>query len=168
MSSEEFVKVAYADPPYVGQAKKHYGSEEVDYKNLIIQLETYDAWALSCSSPSLKMLLSLCTAQVRIAAWVKPFCIFKPNVDPAYAWEPIIFIPTGRKSRSRATVRDWLSANITLKKGLVGVKPREFSFWLFRLLGMEPEDEFTDLFPGSGAVSEHFATWRLTNRGNVK
>lgn len=26
------MRIAYADPPYIGQAKKHYGSEEVDHQ----------------------------------------------------------------------------------------------------------------------------------------
>lgn len=154
------MKIAYADPPYIGQAKKHYGAEEVDHKELIKQLEGYDAWALSCSSPSLRILLPLCPDRARVGAWVKPFCSFKPNVEPAYAWEPIIYIPTGRKSRARETTRDWVSVSITLKKGLAGVKPVEFSFWLFRLLGITPEDEFFDLFPGSGAVTQHWLSWR--------
>lgn len=154
------MRIAYADPPYIGQARKHYNSEEVDHKKLILELEAYDAWALSCSSPSLRILLPLCPPRARVAAWVKPFCSFKPNVDPAYAWEPVIFIPTGRKSRARGTARDWVKANITLQKGLPGAKPPDFSFWLFRLLQMEPDDDFFDLFPGTGAVKKHWRAWR--------
>ena len=25
------MKVAYADPPYIGQAKRHYGEDEIDH-----------------------------------------------------------------------------------------------------------------------------------------
>ena len=155
------MKVAYADPPYLGQAKKHYDSEEVDHLALIEDLETgYDAWALSCSSPSLPLLLPMCPEGVRIGAWVKPFAVFKPNVNPAYAWEPVIF-KTGRKrTRQQPTERDWVSCNITLKKGLVGAKPEGFCLWLFNLLNMEPEDEFHDLFPGTGIVAECWNTYR--------
>jgi len=150
------MKIAYADPPYVGQAKRHYNEEEIDHVQLIGRLvhNFPDGWALSCSSSSLQYLLSLCPDNVRVAAWVKPFASFKPNVNPAYAWEPVIF-RGGRKKRSREemTVRDWVAASITLKKGLVGVKPRVFSLWLFDLLGLEEGDEFVDLYPGSGAVT---------------
>jgi site-specific DNA-adenine methylase len=40
---------AYADPPYVGQAKRHYNSEEVDHVALIQMLvsDFPDGWALS-------------------------------------------------------------------------------------------------------------------------
>ena len=148
------MRVAYADPPYVGQAKKHYKSEEVDHVALIAQLGEYDGWALSASSPSLRYLLPMCPENVRVAAWVKPFCSFKPNVNPAYAWEPVIFVPARSGRRDIPTVRDWVSTNITLKKGLAGAKPVAFCNWLFTLLGMEGGDEFIDMFPGTGIVTE--------------
>lgn len=152
-------KVAYADPPYIGQAKKHYGKEEsyggeVDHVALVASLQQYDGWALSASSPSLQYILSICPPTVRVGAWVKPFCSFKPNVNPAYAWEPVIFVPARKRGRDKPTIRDFVSANITLKKGLSGAKPPAFSAWIYDLLQMEPEDEFIDLFPGTGAVSQ--------------
>jgi len=152
--------IAYADPPYIGQAWKHYKSEEVDHKELIKQLQEYDGWALSCSSPSLKILLPLCPDNVRIGAWIKPFCIFKVGVNPAYAWEPVIFVPARGHTRYENTVRDWVSVNITLRKGLVGVKPKEFSFWLFSILGAWSCDRFHDLFPGTGAVTTAWKEWK--------
>src|SRR5205823_3197858 len=87
------IRVAYADPPYPGQAKKHYGSEEVCHRELITRLtdEYPDGWALSTSSPSLTALLPLCPPGCRVGAWVKPFCVYKPGVNPAYAWEPVIW-----------------------------------------------------------------------------
>ena len=153
-------KIIYADPPYIGQAKKHYNSAEVDHKKLIQQLEEYDGWALSLSSPSLKYILSLCPDDARVGAWVKPFCSFKKNVNPAYAWEPVIFKPARARGREKLTARDWVSVNITIKKGLSGVKPEAFSFWLFEILGAEPTDEFIDMFPGSGAVSTAWDKWK--------
>ena len=154
------MRLAYADPPYIGQAKKHYGSEEVDHNRLIRELCHYDGWALSCSSPSLRMLLTLTPAAVRIGAWVKPFCSFKPGVNPAYAWEPVLFVSARSGQRDRPTVRDWVSVNITLKKGLSGAKPEMFSRWLFDVLGADPSDEFYDIFPGTGAVTSAWEAWR--------
>ena len=161
------MKFAYADPPYIGMAKKHYGKEasyagEVDHKILIEEMwcQYPDGWALSASTPSLKIILPLCPSEVRIGAWVKPFAIFKPNVNPAYAWEPVIFCGGRKRPRTEPTVRDWTSCNITLKRGLVGSKPEGFCFWLFDLLGMQPEDEFVDLFPGTGGVTLAWEKWR--------
>jgi len=153
------MKVAYADPPYIGQAKRYPEKQEVDHKELMYQLEAFDGWALSASSPSLKIILPICSDKVRVAAWVKPFCIFKPNVNPAYAWEPILFVPARDGDRTKPTIRDWVSANITLKKGVVGAKPTKFCYWLFDLLGLEPEDEFYDLFPGTGIVTKCWSSW---------
>jgi len=152
-------QIIYADPPYIGQAKKHYNSEEVDHRELIAHLEAYDGWALSLSSPTLQEILAMCPNNVRVGAWVKPFCSFKPNVNPAYAWEPVIFKPARARGRDKLTARDWVTTNITLKKGLSGVKPDAFSFWLFEILGAEPTDEFIDMFPGSGAVSRAWDKW---------
>ncbi len=158
------MRIAYADPPYLGQAKRYPEKREVDHVALIKQLGEYDAWALSCSSPSLQYLLSICPDKVRVAAWVKPFCIFKPNVNPAYAWEPVIFNGARKRDRKVPTVRDWVSANITLQKGLVGAKPPEFCGWLFELLGMNSKDAFDDLFPGTGIVTSSWELWRENQR----
>ena len=91
------MKIAYADPPYIGKAKKFYGDQpdyagEVDHKKLINRLvdEFPDGWALSLSSPSLQEILSYCPRDVRVSPWCKSFAVFKPFVNPAYAWEPVI------------------------------------------------------------------------------
>lgn len=149
------MRFAYADPPYVGQAKKLYGCDEVDHPALIERLvcEYPDGWVLSASSPSLRLILPLCPDDVRVMAWVKPFCIFKPGVNPAYAWEPVTVRGGRKRTRQQPTVRDWVSANVTLKRGLVGAKPEAFSLWLFDVLNAEPGDILDDLFPGTRAVS---------------
>lgn len=158
----ERIIVAYADPPYVGQAKKHYGREEVDHEKLIEKLvyDFPDGWALSCSSPSLRQILPLCPGDVRVMVWAKPFCIFKPNVNPAYAWEPVIVRGGRKRTRKQKTIRDWVSEVITLKRGLVGVKPEKFCFWLFKVLNLQMGDKFVDLFPGSGAVTKAWRKYR--------
>lgn len=156
------MRIAYADPPYIGQAKKHYSHDpncaEVDHQELITQLMNYDGWALSLSTPSLEGILHICREvvgenQVRIGSWVKPFASFKPNVNPAFAWEPVIFYGGRKRGRDLPTLRDWLAENITMQKGLAGAKPLKFCFWLFEFLGMEPQDEIIDLFPGTGVVT---------------
>ena len=171
---EPRLKFAYADPPYIGQARKHYECEEVCHNALIYRLaeEFPDGWALSCSSTSLEELLHICRQtlgqnQVRVGAWVKPFCSFKKNVNPAYAWEPVIF-RGGRRRGTRIgldTERDWVAESISLRKGLSGVKPIGFCYWLFEMLGMKASDEFHDLFPGSGAVTKAWEMFVLEKGG---
>jgi hypothetical protein len=159
------VRFAYADPPYPGQARRHYLHEglcaEVDHADLIGDLEANypDGWALSTSSSSLQFVLSVSPPDVRVSAWVKPFASFKPGVNPAYAWEAVVWKGGRKRTRREPTVRDWVSCPITLKKGLHGAKPAAFCWWLFRLLGAQPGDQFADLFPGTGAVSEVWGTF---------
>jgi hypothetical protein len=157
------VRIAFADPPYPGEARKHYlhhpdYAGEVDHAALIARLvdEYPDGWALSTKSTSLRDLLPLCPPDVRVVAWVKPFCSFKPGVPVAYAWEPVIWRGGRKRRRDQPTVRDWVSAVITLRRGTHGAKPEAFCQWLFALLGLEQGDHLEDIYPGSGAVG---AAW---------
>ena len=160
------MKAAYADPPYIGQANHYPEKTEVDYLELVTRLcSDYDCWALSCSSPSLRQILSYCPDDVRVAAWVKPYCSFKPNVNPAYAWEPIIFWHPRARGRDCPTTRDWLAESITLKKGLCGAKPPKFCYWIFDLLGLELEDTLDDLFPGTGIITQCWEQYQSMKSG---
>jgi hypothetical protein len=159
------MRFAYADPPYPAQASRHYGDDpsgicaEVNHRILVEYLSHFDAWALSTNSPSLGYVLSLCPIDVRIGAWVKPFAVFKPNVNPAYAWEPVIFSGGRKRERSEMTVPDWVSANITLRTGTHGAKPLTFAYWVFRMLNAIEGDEFVDVFPGTSNVSAAWDVW---------
>lgn len=44
-------RLAYADPPYIGQAKKHYRCEEIDHKELLERLQTYDGCSIRRLTP---------------------------------------------------------------------------------------------------------------------
>lgn len=159
------MKVAYADPPYIGYSKLYPEKKEVDHQQLILELESnYDAWALSCYSNSLHKLLPMCKSDIRIAAWVKPFASFKPNVNPAYAWEPVLYRPLPR-ARDIKTIRDWVSASITFGKHMIGAKPPAFCYWLFELLGVRENDEFIDLYPGSGIVTKCWSEYQVMLSG---
>lgn len=158
--------VGYADPPYPGCAhlyKNHPDfAGEVDHDALIRLLEQdYDGWLLHTASTTLETVLPLCPPEVRVMAWVKPFAAFKRNVPVAYAWEPVIVKPCRKQVVShRIVMRDWVSENITMKKGLTGAKPEAVCRWAFEMLGMEPDDQLVDLFPGTGAVSQAWEKWR--------
>ena len=154
------MRFAYADPPYPGCAHFYPEKQEVDHAKLILELEAYDGWALSTASTTLHSVLSLCPNDVRIAAWVKPFCSFKPNVNPAYAWEPVIWKSSRKRTREQLTVRDWIAEPITLQRGLTGAKPDAFCHWLFELLNIVDGDTFDDFFPGTRAVSHAFEQWQ--------
>lgn len=155
------MKFAYADPPYLGcgclYAKHHPDALEWDspdrHKRLIELLcNRYpDGWAMSLHVPSMKVILPMLPQAARIGAWVKPFASFKPGVNPAYTWEPIAWVGGRKRERMEPTVRDYVSANITLKKGLTGAKPDLFCSWVLDVLNAKPGDIVVDLFPGTGA-----------------
>lgn len=168
------MKLGYADPPYPGQSKKHYGDHpdyagEVDHVELIDRLnKDYDGWILHTSAPALRELASLVPDDARFLCWVKPFAAFKRNVPVAYAWEPII-VKAARKpvvSTRHKPLRDFFESevvreNIAMKKGLAGAKPEPVCHWVFEALGARPEDSMIDLYPGTGAVSDAWRTWQL-------
>lgn len=161
------MKFAFADPPYIGQAKRHYGCTEIDHQKLIHLLcnRFPDGWALCCSSPSLRQLLTMdIPVDIRIAAWCKSFCAFKRGVRPAYAWEPIIFCggrnkhaAVPEKNGKQITPKDFIVEPITLKKGLVGAKPLKVCSWVLSLLNVQKGDHVFDLFPGTESMSKAVA-----------
>lgn len=165
------MKFAYADPPYLGKCalyKHEHGDDglcwddEATHARLIQRLcrDFTDGWALSTTANVLRIMLGHCPVEgVRIGVWVKPFASFRPNVTPAYAWEPVIFTGGRRRTRDEWSGRDWVSAMPPVfsgeSRGVPGMKPEAFCWWMFRdLLGARPDDELVDLFHGSGAVAQ--------------
>jgi hypothetical protein len=163
------MRIAYADPPYPGQSKKHYADHpdyagEVDHVALAYWLSEYDGWILHTSSTALDQVFdALRNAEIypqhyRVMAWVKPFAAFKKNVSVAYAWEPVIVSPCRKPVvAGRCVMRDFISEPITMQRGLAGAKPEAVCRWCFEVVGAEPTDELDDLFPGTGAVTR---AWR--------
>lgn len=166
------MRFAYADPPYLGcggyydhPESKSWDDPET-HRRLVGRLcdEFPDGWAMSLSAPSLRVVLPMCPADCRVGAWVKPFASFKPNVNPGYCWEPVVWRGGRKKTREDRTVPDFCAVNITMRRGFVGAKPEAFCHWVFALLGAGPGDDFHDLFPGSGAVSRAWADWCARER----
>lgn len=175
------MRLAYADPPYPGLSARYYGDHpeyagEVDHAELIGRLvRDYDGWALSTSPRALPLIEEILRGlglqwwrDYRIGIWTKPA---PPSVSrrAKSAWEPVIF--AGGRPRPddaphlldwvhAAQPRDWPARGVGRQTGRVtGIKPADFSFWVFRSLGADPVvgDTLDDLYPGSGAVSE---AWR--------
>lgn len=177
------MRIAYADPPYIGQSKKHYGDHpdyagEVDHAELLQHLDRdYDGFVLHMSSPSLGHIAHLVEEYGiggRWMGWMKPFAAFKRNVSVAYAWEPVLIkavrkpVVSGRmvmrdfiEEADPEFVNDCVRESITMKKGLSGAKPERVCRWAFEMLGAEPSDELVDLFPGTGAVTAAWQAWSL-------
>jgi hypothetical protein len=175
------VKLAIADPPYLGRAVRWYGQggcgdgygknqadnhpeahiwdEPKTHQALVKELEAnYDGWAIAMTVHSLSTYLEVVKTDsrngIRVGAWHKPSAYPSGSRIGNY-WEPVLFkIPQSRKSRnSGEPVKDFLSCN-PLRKNFVGAKPPEWTEWVLSVLGYEESDEVVDLFKGSGAVSE--------------
>lgn len=164
------MRFAYADPPYLGCCRlydHHHPDglcwDDLTTHKLLIERLTSDypdGWALSCHTPSLRDLLPLCPIDARVGAWVKPFHVYKKGVRPAYAWEPLLYRggrnanpDTPAKGGAAVTPKDFVSCNITLRKGLTGAKPEAVCRWVLDLLNFQDGDVLDDLFPGTGVMS---------------
>lgn len=165
-------RFGYADPPYLGCAKRYYGAmhpeaavydDPAAHHELIVRLEAefVDGWALSCHVPSLQVVLPMCPPGVRVAAWTKPFSGMRPGVRARFAWEPVIYRTSVRWDDGPQFV-DVLACdaprnNASGPEAFVGRKPERFTAWVAAILGWQPGDEIVDLFEGSGAVRRALA-----------
>ena len=163
------MRIGYADPPYIGCAylyKDHPDyAGEVDQVALVERLDReFDGWVLHTHATAEAFAIlgpAVKEMGARWCSWNKTFASFKPNVPVAFAWEPVI-VKEVRKPvvKPGMIYRDWFQCPITLQRGLTGVKPEPVCHWLFEILGADPTDELHDLFPGTGAVSRAWETWK--------
>ncbi len=167
------MRFAYADPPYLGCGKMYAAfhpnaliwDDPETHRRLIERLcdEWPDGWAMSLHVPSLQTLLGMCPKDVRVGAACKTFGQIRPTAVQ-WMWEPVIW-RGGRKGRTNPSPRDWITYNTAPRSaardgGLIGGKPRAYSFWVFSLLNAQRGDTLDDLFPGTGAVSAAWAEFQ--------
>lgn len=175
-------RFAYADPPYPGQARRYYADHpdyagEIDHQELLNRLTcSYDGWALSTSALALRDILPSCPPGSRVAAWFRGERPTRSYL-PLSAWEPVIYYG----SRRDVSARDWHDTSrvdvrrldalichgrprLTDTRRVIGAKPAPFCAWLFSLLGLGPDDELDDLYPGSGGVALAWQTYRSAAR----
>lgn len=168
------LRLAYADPPYIGNARRYYGDQatyagEVDHDELLSRLAGYDGWALSCSSASVASIGALCVAQdlrARLAIWHR-----RPAPHPTArivtAWEGVWYVPARRRVAcvDELRVSDVLlgvtetGRRPTLPSSVIGMKPPAMLAWVFRLIAALPGDSLDDLYPGSGIVARAWAAY---------
>lgn len=168
------MKLAIADPPYLGRAVRWYGEggrasggglhradvhpdaaewdDPETHRALVRRLEgDFDGWALAASPDSLPLYLAEAPA-VRVMVWHKRNAV--PSGSRIRAcWEPVL-ISTPRTSRAFGVpVNDVLDAPAP-GGGFAGAKPAAWTRWVLAALGYDPEtDEVADLFAGSGSVT---------------
>ncbi|MFZ5850538.1 MAG: hypothetical protein ACOYY2_03975 [Actinomycetota bacterium] len=176
------MRLAVADPPYLGRAERWYGptgrgsggglhradahpaASEWDrlerHHALVDELVAgFDGWALFTGAANLRVILPHCPDDVLVASWVVTNAV--PSGSRILAgWEPVlVYVPAARRGRASSglVVR---SAHVAAapRRGFTGAKPASVCRWVLDLLGYVPEDdELVDLFPGSGAVTTEAA-----------
>lgn len=156
-----YLDLAYADPPYPGCAHLYPEKTEVDHAELIGRLERdYDGWALSTNAKSLPAVLRYCSDDVRVASW------HVTNASPPgargtwwWSWEPVIVRPARAPVQPVRNCFSLHAPSGILNGRITGEKPLAFCLWVFSLLGAREGDSLVDLFPGSGAVSQAWASF---------
>ena len=174
------MKIAIADPPYLGRAERWYGSSGVGdgyglgkadehpeahlwdlpetHKNLVLELEAnFDAWAIALSVHSLSTYLEVIKTDsrngIRVCVWHKPASVTSGS-RIKNNWEPVIVkVPEDRRGyKGGFQVQDVMTCP-PLRSGFVGSKPPAWTAWILELLGYREGDQVTDLFLGSKSVS---------------
>ncbi len=162
-------RLAYADPPYLGCARRLYGRHHADaarwddraaHLGLLAELDSgaWHGWAYSCLPRDLEWVLPAVPG-ARVGVWAKPFCAWKPYQRVAQAWEPVVYRPVASRATVAAgehylRVRDYVSAPMTMRRQLPGAKPERFARWVLDLLGYREGDELRDWFPGTSVLSQ--------------
>lgn len=181
------MRFAYADPVYLGRGEYYRAhhpeavawNDPETHRALIgrLQAEFPDGWVMSLSERSLRTILPMCPPEARTGAWMTDRPRFAgKGVAIRKHFEPVIFMggrpysETGNRAADFiVTAQQRLPAgqpryamvkqDIRAGRTFVGTKPAAFAMWIFDLLGLAADDEFVDLFPGSGAVGEAYQTW---------
>ena len=183
------MKLAIADPPYLGRAVRWYGEGGCGYgngvnqadnhpeaylwdipethKQLVRDLERdFDGWAIAMSVHSLSTYLDVVETDsrngIRVCVWHKTAAVTSGN-RVTNNWEPVLVkMPAGRKGWKSGASRtsDVMTCN-PLRSGFVGSKPAEWTHWVLDLMGYMEGDEVVDLFNGSGAVANALKQMRL-------
>jgi len=177
------MKLAIADPPYLGRANRWYGNGCGDgygigradehpeaylwdkpetHIEMVRQLERdYDGWAIAMTVHSLSTYLSVIETDsrngIRVMAWIKTKAV-PSGSRIATSWEPVIVkVPAERRGHGTGkSIKDHLIANPD-GIGFVGAKPAAWTEWVLNAMGYQEGDEVTDLFAGSGSVANAVA-----------
>ncbi|WP_336652975.1 MULTISPECIES: hypothetical protein [unclassified Leucobacter] len=171
------MKLAIADPPYLGRANRWYGTgrghqgghgradEHPDAANwdqldthleLLRRLDAeYDGWAYAAAPDYERDLTPALPRDVQRMIW------HRGNAIPSGArlrstYEIVLVkIPPGRRGHGTGlAVDDVLHAGISVQRGFAGAKPDAWTRWVLAALGYQAGvDDVDDLFHGSGAVT---------------
>lgn len=170
------MRLAIADPPYLGRAQRWYGvggrasggglhradehpdaaewDDPARHQQLVMDLvDRYEGWAVAAAPTSIATYLAVVPPGTRMLVWHKPNAV--PSAHRVrWSYEPVfVFTPPGRRQHDDGlSMQDVLVAPV--QRGFAGAKPPSWTRWVLDAMGFHPRaDTVDDLFPGSGAVS---------------
>ena len=186
MAAMNNLKLAIADPPYLGRANRWYGdgcgdgygigradshpdAKKWDDPQAHVQLvhdlnNNFDSWAIAMTVHSLSTYLSVIDTDsrngIRVMSWIKPAAVTSGS-RVTNSWEPVIVkIAKERRGWNNGVhIKDYLSA-APMRSGFIGAKPEAWTHWVLDAMGYTEGDELTDIFAGSGAVTHALNTYR--------
>ena len=176
------MRLAIADPPYLGRASYYAGvgrtfpkgwgnartlttshahpealvwDDPATHEALVNTLADYDGWAIALYPDNLRHYLAWVPPTTRVASWHQPDAM--PTGRIIRSWEPVL-VYCQRPRVPGQVIRDTLTTHRTAPRtagtALPGSKPPAWTRWVLDMLGYDPDtDTVDDLFGGSGAVT---------------
>jgi hypothetical protein len=86
------------------------------------------------------------------------------------SWEPVILKggrPPAQQTRTALVAVPPVGYTFAQRRHehIIGEKPEAFARWLFAIAGLLPDDEFRDVFPGSGVMGREWE--RFSRQGSL-
>ena len=165
------MRLAIADPPYLGRAALWYGGKGRNkgragrargrddlapeyhadaarwdnpdaHRDLIAQLHaSFDGWALAASAKTLPLIASAIPDRARIAIWEVTNAI-PDGSRVSSRWEPVIVrVPEGRRAHGSGTAVPDLIRAPHPVSGFVGAKPTRWVEWVLDMLGYRSDED---------------------------
>ena len=165
------MRLAIADPPYLGRADRWYGdgrgsgrtrstekgrngrrpdrhpaAAEWDaperHKQLVRDLTAEcDGWAVAGAPDTVRVLLEAAPPDARLTIW------HRPNAMPGgsrvlTSWEPVIvYVPPERRGRTSGVTVRDVLSSPVLPQGFLGSKPPAWTSWVLAMLGHDPDTD---------------------------
>jgi len=191
------VRLAIADPPYLGRAEMFYGAGDVanmnrggrinptykadlhdeahvwddpaSHEGLVRRLAAeYDGWAIAMVPANLPQYLSWVPRRTRVAVWHDPR-VMPTGQHPRRRWEPVlIFVPEGR--RRVVDVPHPVGDVLTCPHpsgSFAGSKPPEWTRWVLDMLGYDAAVDTVDDLFGGSGAVSSEIAQTVLNFGDA-
>ena len=168
------MRLAIADPPYLGRAEVFYGAQDVQLMNrngninrtykadvhpeahiwdtleaheelVHALMDNYDGWAIAMVPSSLRHYLQWVPERTRVAVWHDPR-VMPTNTHPRRRWEPVLlYVPEGRRRVVDVTTPVGDVLTCPHPSGsFAGSKPPQWTRWVLDMMGYDQDTDEVD------------------------